>query len=160
MQGIPLSPGEIRGLPLNRTLMPEHLRRLGYGTHLIGKWHLGYYTDKHTPTRRGFDTFYGYYNGLISYFNHTIIQDLDESVSVLSLTLLSPAAESLYHRNQSNQAYIFYYPKLFTSSPCLSFFFNVTSIGLHFSQRFSLLKLSFTFIRYAFRCILMAKQLS
>ncbi|CAL7948728.1 unnamed protein product [Xylocopa violacea] len=74
MQGYPLEPGEPRAIPLIDTLLPEYLRKLGYATHLVGKWHVGYYTDYHTPTYRGFDTFLGYYSGYITYFNHTIAQ--------------------------------------------------------------------------------------
>ncbi|KAK0097327.1 hypothetical protein PV326_002412 [Microctonus aethiopoides] len=75
MYGYPLRAGENRSIPLNVTLMPEHLHRLGYATHMVGKWHVGYSDDNKTPVRRGFQTFYGYYNGYITYFNHTITQD-------------------------------------------------------------------------------------
>ncbi|KOC62042.1 Arylsulfatase B [Habropoda laboriosa] len=75
MQGYPLKAGEPRAIPLNNTLLPEYLRKLGYATHLVGKWHVGYYSDYHTPAYRGFDTFLGYYNGYVTYFNHTIEQN-------------------------------------------------------------------------------------
>ncbi|CAD1471204.1 unnamed protein product, partial [Heterotrigona itama] len=75
MQGYPLKAGERRAIPLDNTLLPEYLRKLGYATHLVGKWHTGYYSDYHTPVYRGFDTFMGYYTGYITYFNHTIEQD-------------------------------------------------------------------------------------
>ncbi|XP_011881608.1 PREDICTED: arylsulfatase B-like isoform X2 [Vollenhovia emeryi] len=74
MQGYPLRGAEPRGIPLNNTLLPEYLRRLGYTTHLVGKWHVGYHTRNYGPTRRGFDTFLGYYTGMIEYFNHTIYE--------------------------------------------------------------------------------------
>ncbi|KAH0949269.1 hypothetical protein HN011_000644 [Eciton burchellii] len=74
MQGYPLRGAEPRGIPLNDTLLPEYLQRLGYATHLVGKWHVGYHTRNHGPTRRGFDTFLGYYNGYIEYFNHTLYE--------------------------------------------------------------------------------------
>ncbi|XP_008216017.2 arylsulfatase B [Nasonia vitripennis] len=75
LQGIPMNVAEPRGVPLHERLLPEYLRELGYVTRLVGKWHLGYYTDKHTPTRRGFDSFVGYYGGVITYFNHTVTKD-------------------------------------------------------------------------------------
>ncbi|XP_076623890.1 arylsulfatase B [Colletes latitarsis] len=75
MQGYPLKAGEPRAIPLNNTLLPEYLRQLGYANHLVGKWHVGYYSDYHTPVHRGFDTFFGYYNGYVTYFNHTIEQN-------------------------------------------------------------------------------------
>ncbi|KAI6652562.1 hypothetical protein LOD99_4347 [Oopsacas minuta] len=59
------------GLPLNFTLLPERLRELGYTTHGIGKWHLGYYNPKYLPTNRGFDSFFGYYGADLHYFTHT-----------------------------------------------------------------------------------------
>lgn len=74
MQGYPLRGAERRGIPLNNTLLPEYLRRLGYTTHLVGKWHVGYHTRNFGPTRRGFDTFLGYYTGMIQYFNHTLYE--------------------------------------------------------------------------------------
>ena len=69
MQGLPLFAAEPRGLPLGTTLLPEYLQQLGYVTHGIGKWHLGYYRREYLPTRRGFDSFLGYYNGAISYYD-------------------------------------------------------------------------------------------
>lgn len=75
MQGFPLRAAEPRGIPLNVTLLPKYLKNLGYVTRLIGKWHTGYYTESHTPANRGFDSFYGYYNGMIQYYNYTYTQD-------------------------------------------------------------------------------------
>ena len=58
-----LWPEEPRGLTTNLTLLPEQLRRLGYDTRMLGKWHLGFCNLKYTPTRRGFHTFRGFYVG-------------------------------------------------------------------------------------------------
>lgn len=58
-------------LPLHFKLMPEHFKTLGYETHAIGKWHVGHMTRNHTPTQRGFDSFYGYYTGHHGYTDHT-----------------------------------------------------------------------------------------
>ena len=51
------------GLGLDQVLLPEVLRSAGFSTHLVGKWHLGYFQSNYTPTARGFDTHYGYWNG-------------------------------------------------------------------------------------------------
>ncbi|CAM1306618.1 Uncharacterised protein g4415 [Pycnogonum litorale] len=57
-------------VPLSFTLLPELLKKSDYKTHLIGKWHLGYCRWNMTPTYRGFDSFYGYYNGAEDYYTH------------------------------------------------------------------------------------------
>ncbi|XP_034950888.1 arylsulfatase B-like isoform X2 [Chelonus insularis] len=77
MYGYPLKAGEPRGIPLNTTLLPQHLRNLGYSTHIVGKWHTGYQSDDFTPARRGFETFFGYYNGYISYFDYLASNEKD-----------------------------------------------------------------------------------
>ncbi|KAF4519022.1 hypothetical protein B566_EDAN009785 [Ephemera danica] len=73
MQGYPLMATEPRGLPLDQRLLPQYLKDLGYQTHLVGKWHLGHYMKKFTPTKRGFDSHFGHYNGFGSYYSHQIV---------------------------------------------------------------------------------------
>ncbi|KAL1438993.1 hypothetical protein MTO96_047469 [Rhipicephalus appendiculatus] len=52
-------------------LYPIHTERL-FSSRTHSQWHLGYVQDEYTPTYRGFDSFYGYYNGEEDYYNHTI----------------------------------------------------------------------------------------
>ena len=47
------------GLPLSFPTLADKLRETGYATHMVGKWHLGYYKKEYTPIYRGFDSFYG-----------------------------------------------------------------------------------------------------
>ena len=42
----------------------------GYSTHIIGKWHLGFFRWPYTPLYRGFDSFYGFYGGAQDYYSH------------------------------------------------------------------------------------------
>ncbi|XP_053404317.1 arylsulfatase B-like isoform X2 [Mercenaria mercenaria] len=57
-------------LPTDFKTLPEELKNLGYSTHIVGKWHLGYCNWKYTPTYRGFDSFYGFYGGSEGYYEH------------------------------------------------------------------------------------------
>ncbi|XP_065294684.1 arylsulfatase B-like [Dermacentor albipictus] len=72
MQGFPIGVAQPWGLPENIRIMPQYLKELGYETHLVGKWHLGYYKECMTPKHRGFDSFYGFYNGAEDYYTHNI----------------------------------------------------------------------------------------
>jgi arylsulfatase A-like enzyme len=51
------------GLSLDETILPQILKKESYATHLIGKWHLGHYSNEYLPTARGFDSFTGFLNG-------------------------------------------------------------------------------------------------
>ncbi|XP_066153616.1 arylsulfatase B-like [Euwallacea fornicatus] len=81
-QGIPLSCGEDRPLPRNVKLLPERLQQLGYKTHLVGKWHLNAARKADTPTARGFDTHFGYWNGFIGYFNYFAYQSMEKDYNI------------------------------------------------------------------------------
>lgn len=54
------------GLPADQEILPERLKAAGYATGLVGKWHQGF-TDAQHPLRRGFDSFYGFIPGTMSY---------------------------------------------------------------------------------------------
>ena len=46
------------------------LKRSGYETYLVGKWHLGY-KPAYTPNKNGFDYFFGFKTGATDYISHT-----------------------------------------------------------------------------------------
>jgi arylsulfatase A-like enzyme len=62
---------ETQGLPLDEETLPQLLRRAGYQTHAVGKWHLGHSQWEQTPSFRGFQSFYGFYLGSQDYFSHS-----------------------------------------------------------------------------------------
>ncbi|CAG5130887.1 unnamed protein product [Candidula unifasciata] len=66
------------GLPLNETIMPQHLNALGYQSHIVGKWHLGMLKWEYTPLYRGFKSHLGYYQGCEDYYTHTYEANLDQ----------------------------------------------------------------------------------
>src|SRR5215468_6099256 len=57
------------GLPPSHPTLPSLLRRAGYGTTLVGKWHLGFLPD-FSPLKSGYDHFFGIFGGAADYFNH------------------------------------------------------------------------------------------
>ncbi|XP_061179842.1 arylsulfatase B-like [Saccostrea echinata] len=72
LQHIVIFPEQATCSPLNYAFLPQKLKELGYTTHAIGKWHLGFCKWECTPTYRGFDTFYGYYNGMEDYYQLSV----------------------------------------------------------------------------------------
>ncbi len=50
------------GLPLDQTTLPQRLKKAGYVTGAVGKWHLGAHPQFH-PNQRGFDDYFGFRGG-------------------------------------------------------------------------------------------------
>uniref|UniRef100_A0A3Q1EP93 Arylsulfatase G n=1 Tax=Acanthochromis polyacanthus TaxID=80966 RepID=A0A3Q1EP93_9TELE len=48
----------VAGLPLSEVTLPQLLKKAGYYTAMIGKWHLGH-NEPYSPTNRGFDYYLG-----------------------------------------------------------------------------------------------------
>ena len=57
------------GLPPEHPCLPSLLRDAGYGTTLIGKWHLGS-PPSFGPSLSGYDHFWGIRGGAIDYYSH------------------------------------------------------------------------------------------
>ncbi|WP_420080325.1 sulfatase [Streptomyces sp. JL4002] len=56
------------GLDPTHPTLASLLKEAGYATALIGKWHAGYLPD-HSPTRSGWDTFFGNFGGALEYYS-------------------------------------------------------------------------------------------
>jgi arylsulfatase A-like enzyme len=57
------------GLPVTGVTLPALLKKNGYATGLIGKWHLGFKTE-FGPNAHGFDEFWGFRAGALDYYTH------------------------------------------------------------------------------------------
>ena len=57
------------GLPPEHPTIPSLLKKAGYETSLVGKWHLGF-LPKFSPQKSGFDHFWGIRSGGVDYFTH------------------------------------------------------------------------------------------
>jgi len=64
----PLSPKDA-GLPPSHPTLPSLLKKAGYGTALVGKWHLGNLPN-FSPLKSGYDHFFGIFGSAADYFNH------------------------------------------------------------------------------------------
>ena len=74
------SPNELDGIPLDHPTLATLLKDRGYDTAMFGKWHCGY-LPWYSPTRLGWDEFFGNFSGGLDYFskiNHNGDHDLFE----------------------------------------------------------------------------------
>jgi len=73
----PLGTAADVGLPPEHPTLPSRLRSIGYGTTLIGKWHLGALPN-YGPLKSGYDHFYGFRGGAVDYYAHTGTDQKDD----------------------------------------------------------------------------------
>jgi arylsulfatase A-like enzyme len=62
------------GLPPDHPTLPSLLKKAGYSTTLVGKWHLGA-LPKFGPLQSGYDHFYGFRGGAVDYYRHSNQRD-------------------------------------------------------------------------------------
>jgi arylsulfatase A-like enzyme len=65
----PLAGNPNIGLPPEHPTLPSLLKKAGYRTTLVGKWHLGV-LPKFGPLQSGYEHFYGFRGGAVDYYSH------------------------------------------------------------------------------------------
>ena len=104
-------------MPTNEITVADVLKKKGYATAIIGKWHVGL-EPEYRPLRRGFDEFYGFLgHGAHDYFKlgitdeHTSIYRNDKPISDTGYLTnnLAREAVSFIERNQ-NRPFFLYLP--------------------------------------------------
>ena len=94
------------GLPPEVPTLPSLLKKAGYHTALIGKWHLGY-PPSFGPRRSGYDEFFGIMAGGVDYFTHCsssgehdlyIDEDEHHEVGYLTDVLSQRAVDHVHQR--------------------------------------------------------------
>jgi arylsulfatase A-like enzyme len=66
----PLGANAHIGVPPAHPTLPSLLKKAGYGTTLLGKWHMGYLPE-FGPLKSGYDHFWGFRGGALDYYTHT-----------------------------------------------------------------------------------------
>src|SRR6202043_3553092 len=61
-------------LPPDHPTLPSLLKKAGYRTTRVGKWHLGL-LPKFGPLQSGYDHFYGFRGGAVDYYTHANRRD-------------------------------------------------------------------------------------
>jgi arylsulfatase A-like enzyme len=64
---------DVPGLRKGEATLPGELRKLGYRTGALGKWHLGS-VEHSRPRAQGFDEFFGWYSGWLDAYSHRYYQ--------------------------------------------------------------------------------------
>ena len=102
------------GLPPAHPTLPSLLRGIGYGTTLVGKWHLGL-PPSFGPRQSGYDRFWGILSGAVDYYTHINSRgepdmwDGDEAASAagyLTDLLGDRAVETLDRHARSGQRFL------------------------------------------------------
>lgn len=118
LQHLVILPKQAACAPLNYTFLPQKLKELGYATHAIGKWHLGFCKWECTPTYRGFDTFFGFYNGQDDYYTLSVAGGKDfrdnrtpvNATGEYSTFLYARRAESIIKEHDASKPMYMYLP--------------------------------------------------
>ncbi|XP_055692901.1 arylsulfatase B-like [Lutzomyia longipalpis] len=131
MQHSVILANEPRSLPLDEEILSQCLQDVGYKTHIVGKWHLGFARKTFTPTYRGFDSHIGNLGPYIDYwaftqqtsyypagfdfrYNMDVYRNRSDEYATDVVTY--EATNIIMNHNQSNGPLFLYIPQVATHS--------------------------------------------
>jgi arylsulfatase A-like enzyme len=103
-------PDDEKGMPLSEITLADALKKQGYRTGYIGKWHLGH-SPEYLPTARGFESFYG-----IPYSND---MGLNPGLTKPAATILLREGKSLEDYNRMDPKARWAVPPLMRGAHCI-----------------------------------------
>lgn len=115
------NPSDDGAIPLNYTLLPSLLKKQGYRTHAIGKWHCGFRKKEHTPTYRGFDSFFGFWHWGEEYLAH-VFPPYYKDAKCRGLDLVNATGPAMVSASKlsgifSTDAYVSEFERIVSSHP-------------------------------------------
>jgi arylsulfatase A-like enzyme len=117
------------GLPLDQVTLADRLKKQGYATGMVGKWHLGYLPQYH-PTKRGFDEYFGFLGGAHSYL------DSEGDPSNRILRGMEPVEEKSYLTDAFGREAVAFIDRHKTGSFFLYLTFNAVHAPLEGTDKF------------------------
>lgn len=122
-------------LPSAEVTLAQYLRKAGYATGMVGKWHLGHKRPESLPTRRGFDEYLG-----ILYSNDMRPVQLLDGETVVEYPLVQATLTRRYteralkflERNK-DRPFFFYFAHAMPHKPlaCSEAFYKKSGAGLY-----------------------------
>ncbi len=82
-------------LPLTEATLADRLKKNGYVTGAVGKWHLGP-IEKYRPLDRGFDEFFGFYGGSHDYMNYKIAPNSNNNMMKMDQPVIDEYATDVF----------------------------------------------------------------
>ena len=68
---------DMAGTNLNMIMIPAKLKAANYATHMVGKWHQGFFDPRYLPINRGFNTSSGFLGGAEDHMTQKLSCSID-----------------------------------------------------------------------------------
>lgn len=97
------------GMSTSEITIAEQLKKVGYHTGMVGKWHLGH-LDRYMPWNQGFDEFYGvpYSNDMANFFFYENQEIIHEAIDQRYLTRRYTDKATDYIERHADQPFFLY----------------------------------------------------